>query len=280
MQIDRDNFDSNIENDVKNALKSSENNAEIVQKNNIKSDEKCKRFVQIHGQKLAFYFYGKGEKTIVFLHGWGANADAWNFVAKRFCDEYKVLAVDFYGFGDSDFPPQNYGVKEYAKDVVELLNVLDINSAILVGHSFGGRIAIEICANYPQIVYKLALVDSAGIKPRRGLKYYFKISLHKFLKKLGKQGLKGSSDYSALPSQMKAVFRNVVNYHQNDLLPKIKCQTAIFWGDKDKETPRYMYRYLLKHIENSYGFILHGGHFSYVDDYAKFVAILKAFLNE
>lgn len=267
MQIDRNkcfSASNDIENDVKNATK---------------SDEKCKKFARINGQKLAFYFYGKGEKTIVFLHGWGANADAWRFVANEFCENFKVLIIDFYGFGDSDFPPQNYGVKEYASDVVKLLNLLDIKSAIFVGHSFGGRVAIEICANYPYIPQKLVLVDSAGIKPRRSVKYYCKIALHKVLKKLGKQGLKGSSDYASLPNEMKEVFKRVVNYHQNDILQNIKCQTAVFWGDKDKEIPIYMYKYLLKHIKNSYGFVLHGGHFAYADEYARFLAILKAFLN-
>lgn len=278
MQIDKNNcFSTSIdtENDVKNATKSVEN----MQKNAIKCDEKCKKFARINGRKLAFYFYGKGEKTIVFLHGWGANADAWRFVANEFCENFKVLIIDFYGFGDSDYPPQNYGVKEYASDVVKLLNLLNIESAIFVGHSFGGRVALEICANYPHIPQKLVLVDSAGIKPRRSVKYYCKIALHKLLKKLGKQGLKGSSDYSLLSNEMKEVFKRVVNYHQNGILQNIECQTAVFWGDNDKETPMYMYKYFLKYIKNSYGVVLHGGHFAYVEDYARFLAILKAFFE-
>lgn len=266
-------------NSCKEILKYIGGNAENVLDNSIKCNEKCKQFVRINGQKLAFYFYGKGEKSIVFLHGWGANADAWRFVADRFCDRFKVIIVDFYGFGDSDFPPTDYGVKEYAKDILTLLKILKIDTATFVGHSFGGRVAIEICAGFSSVADNLVLVDSAGIKPRRGFGYYFKVAIHKTMRKIGMKGLKGSNDYNTLSNQMKAVFKKIVNYHQNDILKYIKCQTAVFWGDKDDQTPMYMYRYILKKIEHSYGFILNGGHFAYVEDCAKFLAILKSFLQ-
>lgn len=241
--------------------------------------DECKRFVDINGHSLAFYFFGNGEKTVVFLHGWGANADAFMFVAKQLCVKYRMLIVDFAGFGDSDYPPENYGVKEYANDIVKLLEVLNINNAMFVAHSFGGRVAIEICANYPHLAEKLVLVDSAGIKPRRGFRYYCKVAVHKILRKLGRSGLKGSSDYNVLPSQMKCVFKRVVNYDQKSILKNIKSPTAVFWGDRDNETPMYMYKTLLGKIEYSHGFLLNGGHFAYIEDSFKFVAILSAFLE-
>lgn len=272
-------IENDAENMAENAINRVENNAKKPLKNSIKCNEKCKQFVLINGQKLAFYFYGKGENVLVFLHGWGANSDAWRFVANAFCDSFKVVIVDFYGFGDSDFPSENYGVKEYAKDILSLLEILNIDKVTFVGHSFGGRVGIEICAKYPQSANKLVLVDSAGVKPRRSFKYYVKVAMHKTLRKIGLKGLKGSGDFSALQNNMKAVFKRIVNYHQNDILKDIKCQTAIFWGDEDKQTPMYMYNYLLKNIENSYGFMLNGGHFAYAEDSKKFLAILKAFLQ-
>lgn len=242
-------------------------------------DRNRKQFAQINGHKLAFYFCGSGARSIVLLHGWGANALSFANVIEKLCPIYNVLAVDFCGFGDSDFPPKDYGVKEYTDDIVKLAYMLNIQNATFVGHSFGGRVAIEICANYPHLGSKLVLIDSAGVKPRRGVRYYAKVLLHKFCKAIGVKGLKGSSDYSALPDCMKGVFVRVVNYHQNELLESIRCPTAVFWGDKDNVTPLYMYRYFLKKIKDSYGFMLNGGHFAYVEDYARFLAILTAFLD-
>lgn len=216
---------------------------------------------------------------MVFLHGWGANKDTFMFVARKLCAKYRVLLVDFAGFGESDFPPEDYGVKQYANDIVCLLDILNIRRASFIAHSFGGRVAIEICAHYPKIADKLVLVDSAGVKPRRGFRYYFKVAIHKLLRKLGLKGLKGSSDYSVLPNEMKPIFKRVVNYFQNDILKDIKCPTAVFWGVKDKETPMYMYKTLLRKIERSYGFLLDGGHFAYAEDAFKFFAILSTFLE-
>lgn len=243
-------------------------------------DKNRKQFAQINGHKLAFYFCKNGKNTVVLLHGWGANAQSFSYVISKLCVKYSVLAVDFCGFGDSDYPPEDYGVKQYADDVIKLLEVLNIEQATLVGHSFGGRVAVEIAANYPHLTKKLVLVDSAGVKPRRGIKYYAKVLAHKFLKSFGAKGFKGSSDYSALPECMKGVFVRVVNYNQNGLFKRITCPTAVFWGDKDKVTPPYMYRYILKKVKDSYGFMLKGGHFAYVEDGVRFVGILDKFLEE
>lgn len=186
--------------------------------------------------------------------------------------------VDFYGFGKTPHPDYPLTVKDYADGVLELMDKLNIEKATLVGHSFGGRVAIYIAAKYPEKVEKLVLVDSAGIKPRRGIKYRLKILLHKILKKFGK-GLKGSKDYRALSPVMKKTFQNVVNYDETYLLSDITADTAIFWGDKDKDTPLYMARKLNKKIKSSHLFLLtNAGHFSYLDNSGYFLKILSAFI--
>lgn len=231
-------------------------------------------------QKRIVFFAWKRRKNIVFLHGWGSDASAFFFVAKQLCAKYRVVAIDFLGFGQSDYPPDFYGVKEYAADVASLLDVLHIKAATFVGHSFGGRVAIELAVYYPQIAKRIVLVDSAGIKPKRKPSYYFKVFAHKILKKLGKRGLKGSSDYNALCDEMKKVFVRVVNYNQKRILNKIDVPCAIFWGKDDKETPLYMYKCFLKNIDGAQGFLLNGGHFAFVEDKVTFGLILSAFLEE
>ncbi len=149
-----------------------------------------------------------------------------------------------------------------------------------MGHSFGGRVALELSSKFGDLVKGLVLIDSAGLKPRRTPLYYIKITIHKLLRKLGFKGLKGSDDYRVLSLIMKETFKKVVSYDQSFLLKDISVPTAIFWGKRDQDTPPYMARKLNAGIKDSQIFWLDGGHYSYVDDYEKFLAVLKAYINE
>lgn len=237
------------------------------------------KFVSINAHKVYFEQFGEG-KDIVLMHGWGASRKAFLFVAKRLSTRYRVTLFDFAGFGESEEPSEVYDVEKYADDVVKLMGFCSIKSATFVGHSFGGRVAIFIASHYSDMVERLVLVDSAGLKPRRKLSYYLKVFAHKLRKRLGLKGLKGSSDYRLLSDNMKRTFINVVNYYQNADLKKISVPTVVFWGKDDKETPLYMYKLFLKNIKGAQGFLLDGGHFAYAEDGAKFLAILSAYLQE
>lgn len=225
---------------------------------------------------MHFITIGEGYDA-VFLHGWGGGIPSFLFVAKQL--NCRCTLVDFYGFGKSAHPNFPLTVADYARGVLEILKKQGIKKAAFIGHSFGGRVAIEIAASHPELVSRLVLVDSAGIKPKRTVKYYLKVAVHKVLKLFGK-GLKGSDDYRALSPVMKKTFINVVNYDQTPLLSRITAPTAIFWGDKDKQTPPYMAKKMNRLIADSHIFWLtNAGHFSYLDNSVLFVSILKAFLE-
>ncbi|MCQ2603105.1 MAG: alpha/beta hydrolase [Clostridia bacterium] len=221
---------------------------------------------------------GQGE-NIVFLHGWGGNASAFLFVANKLKDRFRCTVFDMYGFGATPEPDVPLTVNDYATGVYNQLKNDGVENCIIVGHSFGGRVAIEIAAYHPEFVKSLVLVDSAGIKPKRGLKYYVKVFTHKILRKFGFSGLKGSKDYQMLSPTMKKTFINVVNYDQTPILKNIVCPTAIFWGRQDKVTPLYMAKTLHKGIKDSEIFYLDGGHFAYIQDERTFFAVLSAFLK-
>ncbi len=218
--------------------------------------------------------------NVVFLHGWGGDASAFLFVAERLKTFAKSIVVDFNGFGKTPEPDRPYSVGDYAGEVLSVIEKEGVEKAIIVGHSFGGRVAMEIAAKFPDVASGLVLVDSAGIKPRHNLFYYIKIAIHKLMKKLGMKGLKGSNDYRVLSLIMKETFKKVVSYDQSYLLKDISVPTAIFWGKKDKDTPLYMARKLSKNIKDSSLFLLDGGHYAYVDDLEKFVSILTAFVQQ
>ncbi len=221
---------------------------------------------------------GEGN-DVVFLHGWGSDASAFLFVADGLADRFRVTLLDFAGFGKSGPPDFAYGVADYATEVLAALGALGINRASFVGHSFGGRVCLELAANHCDAVRSLVLVDSAGLKPRRRLKYYVKVCLHKLLRRFGAKGLAGSEDYRVLSPLMKEVFKKVVNYDQTPLLSHIFCPTAIFWGKDDRETPPYMARKLRNGVRDSALFMLEGGHFAFAQDRADFMTILRAFLE-
>ena len=239
-----------------------------------------RKFAVVNDLNTSYFDVGQGENTLIFLHGWGSDATAFFYTVSKLCAKYRIIALDFAGFGRSDNPPSSYTVADYALDVVTLLDVLGVQKALFVGHSFGTRVAIEIAVFYPKIVQGLVIVDGAGIKPRRKPSYYLKVLAHKILKRLGKKGLKGSSDYSALSEEMKKVFVNVVNYDQKPILNRIACPCAVFWGKQDEETPRYMYECFLKNVKGAQGFLLDGGHFAFVQDRLTFSLILEAYLQE
>ena len=192
-----------------------------------------------------------------------------------------MTLVDFYGFGETPPLPYPAYVGDYAKSIADLIRFYKMSSAYVVGHSFGGRVAIRLASEYGYLLDGLVLVDSAGIKPRRGLKYYFKVGTHKLLTKLKLKHTAGSEDYRKLSGVMKETFKNVVNEDQTRELNKITLPTLIVWGDKDKDTPIYMAKRISRNIKNSSLVIFKGeGHFAYLYRNKAFTAILLNFLAE
>lgn len=151
----------------------------------------------------------------------------------------------------------------------------------LVCHSFGGRVGIKLASKYGYYIKKLILVDSAGIRPRRGIKYYCKTIIHQFCKRFKIKHKAGSKDYRSLHGAMRKTFINVINEDLTDELYKIKAKTLIIWGNKDKETPIYMAKRLNKKIKNSKLIVFNGcGHFAYVECNARFCIVVESFLSD
>ena len=149
---------------------------------------------------------------------------------------------------------------------------------ILIGHSFGGRIAMRLATISPDVA-GLILLDSAGVKPHRGVRYYAKVISYKIGKKLGLSRLpKGSTDYAALGGSMRKTFVNIVNECSEKDAKKISVPTLLVWGSEDADTPLYMCRRLHRLIRDSEEIVIEGaGHFAYLE-YAPYVCrIIRAF---
>ena len=200
------------------------------------------------------------------MHGWGGEIASFKGIGDRLCAEFRVILIDLYGFGKTSHPPHPLTIGDYADGVRRLLSEIGVEDAVLVGHSFGGRIAMRLAVRDPRVV-GLVLIDSAGILPHRGLKYYCKVASYKIAKRLRLKKLpQGSEDYRRLSGVMKKTFVNVVNESsENDALA-IAVPTILLWGRKDKDTPLYMCRKLNALISDSKMIVLDGcGHFSYLE---------------
>lgn len=250
--------------------------------------------LNIDGLDVNYISEGEG-KDVIVLHGWGCNIDTVMPIVNILKEKYRVHAIDLPGFGKSEKPKDVMNSFDYVEIVRGLMNKLDIKKATFAGHSFGGKLSIIMGSKYPTQVEKLVLIDSAGLIPKRGLKYYTKVYSFKTLrffyknlffwmadeKKMERFYKKfGSDDYQDSSGIMRKILVTVVNENLKPLLKEIKASTLIIWGDMDMDTPLYMAKTMESEIPDCGLVVLEGtGHYSYLDDYHKFGLILKAFLG-
>ena len=117
------------------------------------------------------FFVEKGEgETVLLLHGWGGSNVSMLGLMNKMQDNYRVIALDLWGFGKSQTPNKETTIYDYAVWVVEFLDMLDITKAHIVGHSFGGRIGVILGSMFPEKVKTLTLIDSAGLATKKSKK--------------------------------------------------------------------------------------------------------------
>lgn len=216
---------------------------------------------------------GRGAE-LLFLHGWGADKNIFKLADKL--RGFTVTRVDFYGFGDTSAPPFPVNLDYFVSAVEEIMRFYNMEDVIVVGHSFGGRVAIKLAKN--SRVAGLVLVDSAGLKPKRTLGYYIKVGVYKILKKLKIAVSMGSEDYKKLSGSMKKTFVNVVNEDLTKLTKSITQPTMLIWGEKDRVTPLYMMRKLEKNIKKHVSVIFENcGHFCFLEEPTRFYSLITEF---
>ena len=118
----------------------------------------------VHGHRRAFIRAGHGP-ALLLLHGIGNNCQTWAGVIEHLARRHTVIAPDLLGHGDSDKPRGDYSIAAYANGMRDLLSVLDIEKATVVGHSLGGGIALQFAYQFPERCQRLAVVGSGGLGP-------------------------------------------------------------------------------------------------------------------
>lgn len=237
--------------------------------------------IKVKNVEVNYIQYGTG-KDILLLHGWGQNIEMMKLLGDNFSDRFRVTILDFPGFGESEEPPIAWTIREYSLLIEEFVAKLEIKKPIVMGHSFGGRVAIRYASNNP--IEKLVLFGSPCIRFQEDLPISVKI-----LKKLktlpgmdvvGEKMKKyiGSRDYKAASPIMRQTLVEVVNEDLSKFAREIEEPTLLIWGDQDTEAPVEEARELEKIMYDAALIVLAGSHYAYVENLPQVVAILNNFI--
>ena len=129
--------------------------------------------INIKNIDINYTQYGEG-KDIVLLHGWGQNIEMMKPIGDNLCINHRITILDLPGFGESEEPKEVWNIGDYSNMLEEFLNRLDIKKPVIMGHSFGGRIAIRYSANHS--IEKLVLFGSPCIRIQEELPLYVNLS--------------------------------------------------------------------------------------------------------
>lgn len=239
---------------------------------------------------------GEGQLVLI-LHGWGGSSVSWLLVQKILTEKgFKVIIPDFPGFGKSTTPQKPWTVDDYVrwfKDFIEEMKIRE--PFFLLGHSFGGRVAIKFAVDYQEKIKSLILCSSAGIKPDKN----FKIKMFYFFGRVGDYLFsKGpflkfkdrardafyqiirQKDYLKVKGTMRETIKKILAEDLFGYLAQIKTETLILWGKTDKIVP-VKYAYLMKEkISNSKLIILPKiGHSPHLETPEKFTKEILQFIK-
>ncbi|PIS40306.1 MAG: hypothetical protein COT32_00460 [Candidatus Nealsonbacteria bacterium CG08_land_8_20_14_0_20_36_22] len=191
----------------------------------------------INGLKINYKIIGEGRPFLI-LHGWGSNFEKWQKVGELLVEKnLKVIIPDLPGFGESQKPTIAWNLDDYCNFVEEFVKILNLDKFFLLGHSFGGALAVKYSLKSPEKIAKLFLVGAACIR-RKTFKKRFFYALSKifpsslFLRKFFYKFII-KSDYLSVEGVMKETYLKIIKEDLLDNLPQVQVSTVIIWGGKD-----------------------------------------------
>ncbi len=209
----------------------------------------------------------KAKVDIVFLHGWGSHKELMRDTFKKYLEGFRHIYIDLPGFGNSTAPIA-LNSYDYARIVELFLLELNGKKDIIVGHSFGGKVATLLQPEF------LVLLSSAGIKRKKPLAIQAKIVTYKLLKLFGLTKLRDffvADDAKKLTKQMYESFKIIVNEDFKEEFASFDKRALICWGNNDSATPLEDGEAIAKLIKDSRFIEYDGDHYFFLK-HAKSVA--------
>ena len=192
-------------------------------------------------------------KTLLILHGWGSCAKNWSRVKELLENQgYKIYLPDLPGFGQNSSLLKPWSLDDYVEWVKEYSEKQNLSQFFLLGHSFGGRVAIKFAIKYPKKLLGLILVSAGGAESSETLKNLEKRVLksfsslmkkfcflpgYQFFRKFFYKFVIRKTDYLKAKGTLKETFKKVIQENLIPYLNEIKTDTLIIWGKKDKLLP-------------------------------------------
>jgi pimeloyl-ACP methyl ester carboxylesterase len=270
--------------------------------------------IDIHGERLAYYDEGHGE-AILLVHGMAGSSATWREIMPRLAKDYRVIAPDLLGHGQSAKPRTDYSLGAFAVGLRDLLDELGVDSATVVGHSLGGGIAMQFLYQHPDYCRRLILISSGGLGQDVGLilrllsapgaelvmpliapKFVLRVgdSVKSWLSSMGLRSPRGAEIWSSYSSfsdpQSRESFlrtlRSVVDYRGqsvsalNRLQLKADLPTLAIWGEDDTIIPvDHAYAALQARPDCRLEVLPDVGHFAQVEAPAQVVDLIDDFIK-
>lgn len=224
---------------------------------------------------------------LIWLHGWGVDHTSLMQLSNNFL-EYDNYLIDLYGFGKSKEPNKVWDTNDYANSITNFLRNLENKTTIVIGHSFGGRLCIQLGSNYSKNIDGIVLIGGAGLQYKNNtiFKLYkilvkiFSPTIKKIFPFISKLNL-GSSDYRKASPLMKEIFKKTIDENLEEISKKIELPTLLIYGERDTAAPVYFGEIYNKNIKNSkLEVIAKATHYSLLFENSKQVQyLIKKFLK-
>ena len=223
--------------------------------------------VTIHGHRRAYVKVGTGP-ALLLLHGLGCSHRTWLPVLDALARRYTVIAPDLLGHGESDKPRADYSIGGFANGMRDLLTVLDVDKATVVGHSFGGGVAMQFAYQFPERTERLVLVGSGGLGSEVSSAIY--------------QSFRDPAARAAIRHVVRAVVDwqgQIVTMADRAYLTEA-MPMCVIWGDQDRVIPVSHADRAAELAPNARVEIVpNAGHFPHKDHPERFVKILNDFVR-